>query len=236
MARPEAGPRIACVACESDMAVLSGGEAYKGDEMKRAALLLALSMTGLAGCAALGLSGEPDPRVQLGRGLAALETRDYPAARGFLEPLYLERWREPVGQQALLALVSAELDNRNPQRRLWAAAEMSARLLSIPEIPVWMVPVAESYYLLAVELGAQEERLARADAARAAAEAEVAAAVRELPSSNLESVPARINRITSERETLRRRVNELEQTVAARDKELKDTKQELERVKQTIRH
>jgi hypothetical protein len=204
--------------------------------MTRAALLLALSMSGLVGCAALGLSAEPDPRDQLRRGIAALETRDYTAARGFLEPLYRERWREPVGQQALLALIAAELDNRNPQRRLWAAAEMSARLLSIPEVPTWMVPLAESYYLLAIELGAQEERVARADAARAAAEAEFAAAVRELPSSTLESVPARISRITTERETLRKRVTDLEQQLATRDKELRDTKQELERVKQTIRH
>jgi chromosome segregation ATPase len=128
------------------------------------------------------------------------------------------------------------MENRNPQRRLWAAAEMSARLLSIPEVPTCMVPLAESYYLLAIELGAQEERVARADAARAAAEAEFAAAVRELPSSTLESVPARISRITTERETLRKRVSDLEQQLATRDKDLRDTKQELERVKQTIRH
>jgi hypothetical protein len=141
-----------------------------------------------------------------------------------------------VGQQALLVLIAAELDNRNPQRRLWAAAEMSARLLSIPELEPWLVPVGESYYLLAVELGAQEERLARADSARAAAQAEVAAADRELPSSSRESVPVRINRITTERDSLRRRVGELEAQAQARDKELLETKQELERVKQTIRH
>ena len=56
------------------------------------------------------------------------------------------------GQHALLTLIAADLDNRNPQRRLWAAAEMSARLLSIPDLEPWMVPVGESYYLLAVEL------------------------------------------------------------------------------------
>ena len=117
-----------------------------------------------------------------------------------------------------------------------AAAEMAARLLSIPDLEPWLIPVGESYYLLALELGAQEERLARADAARAAAEAEVAAVERELPASAAESVPARIARITTERETLRRRVSQLETEAQAKDKELQETKQELERVKQTIRH
>src|SRR5690606_33203703 len=128
-----------------------------------------------------------------------------------------------------------DLDNRNPDRRLWAAAEMSARLLSIPELESWLIPVGESYYLLALELGAQEERVARADAARAAAEAEVAAVERELPASAVESVTARINRITTERESLMRRVSQLETEAEARLKELNETKQELERVKQTIR-
>lgn len=204
--------------------------------MTRAALLLALSTAGLTGCAALGIARGSDPREQLNLGAAALGAQEYARARGLLEPLYREHWQERIGQQALVTLIAAELDNRNPERRLWAAADMSARLLSIPSLEPWLVPVGESYYLLALELGAQEERLARADSARAAAEAEVAAAVRELPSSSRESVPARINRITTERDGLRRRVNELEQQAAARDKELQETKQELERVKQTIRH
>ena len=204
--------------------------------MKRAALLLALTTAGLTGCAALSLSRQPDARDQLNQGVAALEAQDYARARALLEPLYREHWQERVGQQAMLALIAADLDNRNPDRRLWSAAEMSARLLSIPELEPWLIPVGESYYLLALELGAQEERLARADAARAAAEAQVAAVERELPASAVESVTARINRITTERESLLRRVSQLEQEAEARTKELNETKQELERVKQTIRH
>ncbi|HEX2168080.1 MAG TPA: hypothetical protein VHG09_12680 [Longimicrobiales bacterium] len=204
--------------------------------MKRAALLLALTTAGLTGCAALSMSREPDPREQLNQGVAALEAQQYSAAQALLEPLYREHWQERVGQQAMLALIAADLDNRNPDRRLWAAAEMAARLLSIPELEPWLIPVGESYYLLALELGAQEERLARADAARAAAEAEVAAVERELPASGVESVVVRINRITTERDGLRSRVSELEQQVQARTTELEATKQELERVKQTIRH
>lgn len=204
--------------------------------MKRAALLLALMMAGVTGCAALSFARQPDARAQLNQGVGALEAQDYSGARALLEPLYRERWQDRIGQQAMLALIAADLDNRNPNRRLWAAAEMAARLLSIPELEPWLIPVGESYYLLALELGAQEERLARADAARAAAEAEVAAVERELPASAVESVTARINRITRERESLLRRVTQLEQEAEARMKELNDTKQELERVKQTIRH
>ena len=205
-------------------------------KMTRAALLLALTTAGLTGCAALSVAREPDARAQLDQGVAALDARDYAGARALLEPLFREHWQERIGQQAMLALIAADLDNRNPNRRLWAAAEMSARLLSIPELEPWLIPVGESYYLLALELGAQEERVARAETARRAAEAEVAAAERELPASAAESVPARINRITTERDSLRRRVGELEQQAEARDKELRETKQELERVKQTIRH
>lgn len=204
--------------------------------MKRAALLLSLMTAGLTGCAALSFARQPDARAQLEQGVAALEAEDYAGARALLEPLYRERWQDRIGQQAMLALIAADLDNRNPNRRLWAAAEMAARLLSIPELEPWLIPVGESYYLLALELGAQEERLARADAARAAAEAEIAAVERELPASAVESVTARINRITRERESLARRVTQLEQEAEARTKELNDTKQELERVKQTIRH
>lgn len=204
--------------------------------MRRAALLLTLMTASLTGCAALSFARQPDAREQLNQGVAALEAEDYAGARALLEPLYRERWQDRIGQQAMLALIAADLDNRNPNRRLWAAAEMAARLLSIPELEPWLIPVGESYYLLALELGAQEERLARADAARAAAEAEVAAVERELPASAVESVTARINRITRERESLLRRVGQLEQEAEARTKELNDTKQELERVKQTIRH
>jgi len=204
--------------------------------MRRAALLLALCTAGMTGCGLLAFSSEPDPADQLGEGVAALESQDYVRAAALLGPVYREHWREEVGQRALLALIAAELDNRNPQRRLWAAADMAARLLSIPELDPWLVPVAETYYLLALELGAQEERVARADSARAAAEAAVTAVARELPASSVESVPARIKRVITERDELRSRVTELEQHLAARDKELQETKQELERIKQTIRH
>src|SRR5690606_40777317 len=79
--------------------MLSGRQQGSGGlTMKRAALLLALTTAGLTGCAALSFSRQPDPREQLNQGVVALEAQDYAAARALLEPLYRERWQEPVGQ------------------------------------------------------------------------------------------------------------------------------------------
>ena len=198
-----------------------------------ALLLLAFSVTG---CATLASMYRSDPEKQLDLGVTALLAQQYSEARTLLEPLFRERLDEETGQRAGVLLIAAELDNRNPQRRLWAAADMAARLLSAHDLESWLVPVGESYYLLALELGAQEQRLARADSARAAAEEVMAEASRALPSFGLESVPARINRITAERDELRRRVSELNAAKDSIDTELRTTRQELERVRQTIRH
>lgn len=205
--------------------------------MRGVALLIALAAVGTTGCTGLlHRDRGDDPQEQLQAGVQALAMEDWTRARGFLEPLYHERWGEPVGQQALLLLTAAELNPRNPDRRLWAAADRSARLLNIPELPRWMVPVAESFYLLANELGAHEEQIARADSARGAAEQRVAAlSGRTLPGLRSETVPARERKLREERDAARRSAEQLQQTLAARDKQLKETREELERIKRTIR-
>src|SRR5690606_32419589 len=96
---------------------------------------------------------------------------------------------------------------------------------------LWMVPVAESFYLLATELGAQEERIARADSARVAAETQA----RSLPQTSQATVPARIRVATEERDAARRQAEQLQQQLTARERELRETKQELERIKRTIK-
>jgi hypothetical protein len=197
--------------------------------MRRAVLLLVLSALGIAGCAAVFSGDGPDPRVQLQEGVAAVEARQFLRARGLLEPLYYADPSGPVGQQALLVLIAAELDNRNADRRLWAAADMASRLLNMERVEAWMVPVAETYYLLALELGAAEQRIAQAESARAEAE------TRALPTLTRESVPARIDRISNERDQARRRAEQAEQQLAERDGELLQTKQELDRIRRTIR-
>lgn len=205
--------------------------------MKRAALLLALSMVATSGCAAFAINRGVDPEAQLHDGIIALSQQNYERAHALLEPLYLEHWSERTGQRAGLALIASDLDTRNPQRRLWLAADRSARLLNVAELEPWMVPVTESYYLLAMELGAQEERLARADSARADAEQRASdlQSGRTLPQPTERTVPAQIRSITNERNALQRRVATLEEELAARDTALKETRAELERIKRTIK-
>jgi hypothetical protein len=208
--------------------------------MKRAVLLLALCMTVTGSCSAWVAQEDgpgPDPYAQLEAGVRVLDARDYPRARSLLEPLYRERWSERVGQRAMLSLISIDLDSRNPDRSLWAAAEGSARLLNVPDLEPWIVPVAETYYLLAIELGAQEERLAEAGQAVAEAEAraERAESGRTLPRPARETVPMRINRLESERTALQRRVAQLEEQLGESSVALRETRQELERIKRTIK-
>jgi hypothetical protein len=209
--------------------------------MRCTPLLVALSVAGATGCAAVTLSRSVGPREQLAHAAAALEAQNYVRARELLEPVYYQHWREPAGQQALLMLIAAELDGRNPNRRLWAAADMASRLLEIPQVEPWTVPVAESYYLLALELGAAEERAAQAETARADAEeravrAERAAGPsRRLPTTSRESLPTQLRRMNENRDQLRRQVDQLQQEINERDRELRETRQELERIKKTIK-
>jgi peptidoglycan hydrolase CwlO-like protein len=197
--------------------------------MKKAPLILGLTAV-LSSCAVLSGVGEPDAEAELDRGLTALRAREYDDARRILEPVYQSSWQQPVGQEALLALAAMELDPRNPERRLWAGADLAGRLLSIPQASAADVPVAETLYLLAVELGAAEERIARADSVTQAAEDRS-----RRPTSSVLSVPARMAKLQSERDGLSRRNEQLQATLKTRDKELADAKQELERIKKTLK-
>jgi hypothetical protein len=195
--------------------------------MRRAPLLLAVALAGVTGCAALQLGGESEPEVRLEMGLDALAERDFTRAQRHLEWVYRNYWQEPVGQQALLVLVSAELDPRNTTRRLWASADMAARLLGIPQAPRWMDPIGESMYLLALELGANEDRLDRALAALDSAQS--------LPKYTGPSIPMQMDAIRTERDSLQVKVELLESQREQLDKELKEKTAELERIRKTVR-
>ena len=210
--------------------------------MKRAAVAIALFTAGIAGCATLRGERGPSPGEGLRLGLATLAEGDYARARPLLERVYLEHGREPEGRQALLAIAAAELDARNPERRLGVGAELAGRYLSTDSVPAWAVPVAESLYLLAVELGGRDTLLAPATENRQAAPQAPRSGERgrlSLPRSEVASVPERIRRLTAahdqEREELQKRVAALEQRLAASDKELKDAQSELERIRQTLK-
>lgn len=202
--------------------------------MKRAAVCIALLSAGIAGCAALRPERENGADGDLERGLDALAAQDYATARTVLDRVYRLHWQERLGQSALLALTAAEIDPRNNERRLSVASDLAARYLNVPGTPQWTVPVAESLYLLAVELGAQEDSLQRAQADRRQAEAE-AGRLRALPQSQRETVPARIRRLENERNEVQRRLRDTEQRLATREKELRDAQQELERIRKTIK-
>ncbi|MGH7504698.1 MAG: hypothetical protein ACRELX_03570 [Longimicrobiales bacterium] len=195
--------------------------------MRRAPLLLALAVAGATGCAALQLGGESEPDVRLELGLDALAERDFDRAQQHLEWVYRNYWQQPVGQEALLVLVASELDPRNTTRRLWASADMAARLLGIPQAPRWMDPVGESMYLLALELGANEDRLERARAALDSAQA--------LPKYTGPSIPVQMQAIRSERDSLKVQLETLQAQREQLDKELKEKTAELERIRKTVK-
>jgi hypothetical protein len=195
--------------------------------MRRTPFLLALLLAGVTGCAAFGNGAAPEPERRLELGLQALAERDYSRAQEHLEWVYRTHWQEPVGQQALLALIAAEMDPRNTTRRLWASADMSARLLGIEQSPRWMEPLGETLYLLALELGANEERIARAQAALDSAQS--------LPKFTGQSYPAQVQALRTERDSLKRRLDVLSTEREAMDKELKEKTAELERIRKTVR-
>lgn len=123
--------------------------------------IVLVMLAALAGCATLGQPDAPDPEDVLGRALVSLEQEDFTAAYEQLSWLYQSYWDEPAGERALLALTAVELDPRNPGRRLYAAADLASRHYQLPSVSPWALPVSQTLYLLAQELGAAEEELER---------------------------------------------------------------------------
>jgi chemotaxis protein histidine kinase CheA len=143
----------------------------------RGTLLVGLLVVG--GCASLAHGGQPRPEVVFERGLQALEQQDFRSAYEQFSWVYEVYWDRPIGERALLALAAVELDPRNPDRRLYVGADLAGRHYQLPTARRWNEPVSQTLYLLALELGATEERLARAEAEREQAEQARARAERE---------------------------------------------------------
>lgn len=192
--------------------------------MRTTRLVGGLLAVGVSGCS---LIATPNAEQRLEAGLAALARGDRNIAHEQIQPVSTEHWGEPVGHRATLVLAAAELDPRNPARRLWVGADLSAQLLSHHATPPWMEPVAETLYLLSLELGANEEQLARTEAQRDSAQA--------LPRLPGPSFMVQLESLSSERDRARRRAAQLEAALAAKEKELKDKEQELERIKKTLK-
>jgi hypothetical protein len=195
-----------------------------------------LTTAALSGCALLGLGSGSGSESQLERGIAAVQAQDYATARSILEPLFRAHPDDDEGERALVLLTTLELDPRNPARRLYAASDYATSLLNLPELPVWQKPIAEALYLLSIELGGHEQELDRIEAAKDSAVHEAAAAKqRALPVSTRESWPARLRRVEAERDALDKKVESLQASLHAREKELADAKQELQRIKKTLK-
>jgi hypothetical protein len=209
--------------------------------MRRASLFIVIA-TVVAGCSVLRGSSGPTPESELQRGLAALRSQDYGAARAILEPLYRAHWMDETGQRALLVLAAAELDPRNADRRLPAATELAGTLLNVKDVPAWEIPVTESLYLLSLEIGSQEAAIARAEnaerealnAAQVAKQTSAAGSV-TLPRLTRESWPSQLRKVREDRDALAKKVDQLQSAVKARDKDLAEAKQELERIKKTLK-
>jgi TolA-binding protein len=184
--------------------------------------LWAVAVAGLlAGCATLKAPLESRGEQRFDQALEALARGDYRTAHEGFSWVAQNDPDKKHGQQAMLILAAVELDPRNPGRRIGAGTDVAARYLGAGEGPVWTNPVAQTLYLLGLELGAAEDRVEKAER-----EAERAAA--RLPTLPGPSVSARIRTIEQERERLSKRVETLE-------KQLAEKEQELERIKKTIR-
>jgi hypothetical protein len=175
----------------------------------------------LSGCATLRAPFESRGEERLEQGLEALARGDYRTAHEHLSWVVQYDADDKHGQQAMLALAALEMDPRNPARRIGAGADVAAAYIGLQDKPAWTLPVAQTLYLLSLELGAAEERAERAERAAERAQA-------RLPALPGPTVTARLRSAEQERERLRGRVAELE-------KELAEKVQELERIKKTIR-
>ncbi len=87
-------------------------------------------------------------------GLVALEEARAEEAFGQLERTRRICGTSPLGQQAVLVEAAAALGGRVGPRDARRAAELSAAFLRQPSPPAWGVPIAESLYLMAREMGA----------------------------------------------------------------------------------
>jgi len=173
----------------------------------------------------------PTPEQRLVGALSVLDSGQYAPATQELQALAQTYPELPLGRQALLSAAAAELDPRNPDRQLDRGAALMTQYLESSPGDDWSHPVAQTLYLLSLELGATVERAqqAEADAARARAQASRAVARAELPRLPGAPVTARMADLEHDRDRLAARVQELEAGTAQLQR------QELKRVRRTLR-
>lgn len=181
---------------------------------------------GVTSCATLR-TGEDNPARSLAAGLRALAAGDYAGSVRHLDRAGLSPRGGADGRRALLIATLARLDPRNPDRDFTGAADRAARLANAPGASDWDTLAGDALAALAADLGRTDARVRQAILDRHVAVIEAALA--------RQSVAARMSALMVERDTARRRVAQLEQTLADKEKALKDTTQELERIRRAIR-
>ena len=196
-------------------------KAGEGPALKRRSLWAVAVTCLLVGCATLRAPFESRAEERFEQALAALGRGDYRSAHEGFSWVAQYHSKDELGQQATLILAALELDPRNPGRRIEVGADVAATYLRAGDEAAWTRPVAQTLYLLGLELGAAEERAEKA-------EREAERAVSRLPALPGPSVSARIRNVEQERDRLARRVESLEKQLAEKD-------QELQRIKKTIR-
>ncbi len=205
----------------------------------KTAAMLTLCLCGTLGCGRVRLRAPaaPGAKQRLAHALAVLDSGQYAPAAQELQALAQSYPDRALGRQALLSAAAAELDPRNPDRQLDRGAALMTQYLESSGTNDWLHPVAQTLYLLSLELGATVERAqqADADAARARAQASRAVARAELPRLPGAPVTARLEDLEHERDRLAARVHELETGTAQLQKQLADSLQELKRVRRTLR-
>jgi hypothetical protein len=188
--------------------------------MRRRGILVPAFAVLIVGCATLSSVFGSNEKQRFEAGMRALGNGDYLAAHRELSWVAEHYAHKSEGQRALLVLASMEMDPRNPSRRTDVGADLAATFLRLPERDAWVDPVAQTMYLLGLELGAAEERAQRAERA--------AEAQRELPRLPGPTVSSRIKAVEQERDRLAAKVTTLEEQLAAMEREL-------ERIRKTIK-
>jgi hypothetical protein len=185
--------------------------------MRRATLLMAAVACICVGCSTFASARGDDAEDRFNTGVRALAAGNFAAARSDLGWVAQHYSRQMEGQRALLVLAALEADPRNPTRRVEAGSELAASYLRLPERENWLEPMAQTLYLIGLELGAAEQRIEEAQAKK-----------RELPKLPGPTVSARIKNVEQDRDRLAKRVTALEAELAEKDAEL-------QRIKKTIK-
>jgi hypothetical protein len=191
----------------------------------------------LPACATLSTYFDSRADQRLAVGIAAFQRGDYVTANEELGWVVERYGSEEIGRQALLAVAAVEMDPRNPQRRLALGAELIGSYLRLEEQPEWVVPAAQTLYLMSMEMGAAEERVAQAQAEKQEVERRIEEVDRDLPQlpDKSATISARLRALKTDHDRLSKKIEQLETQLADRDKKLVETEKELERIRKTLK-